>query len=66
MGFGNVTFAGLASFIGAGSIEISQAGEPEPVGTAVGLQGLLEKKFGYPIGVDRLAGRVLGDRNRVR
>src|SRR5271170_2969189 len=58
-----VQFADFSAFVRSGRIEVAQAGEPKPVGAIVSFQGMLEKKLRNAVGIHRLPGRVLGDRN---
>ena len=58
-----VEFADLAAFIGSRSVEIAQAYRAQSVGAAVSLERVFEKKLGRAIGIDRLARRLLRERN---
>jgi len=56
-------FATLATLVGSGGIEIAQTHRAQAVGATVGCERVFEKKLGGAIGIDRLARRLLGDRN---
>ena len=56
-------FADFSAFVRSGGIEVAQAGEAKPVTTIVSFQRVFEKKLGNAIGIHRLPGSVLGDRN---
>src|SRR5579872_664022 len=62
MGFGMVQFANFSTFIGAGSIEIAEAGELQAISAIVRLHCILKEELTDPVGIDRLARR--GFRNR--
>ena len=51
--------------VGAGHIEIAQAGGTQPVGVRVGGDGIVDRKLAGPIGVGGGGGHVLSDRHPV-
>src|SRR5882762_7928397 len=61
VGLRGVQFADGSIFVGSGSVEVTETYVAESVGTSVGLKRIFKCQFCGPIGIDRVANRVLRD-----
>src|SRR6266446_7616305 len=61
-----VDLANLTAVIGSRRIEIAQTHRAQSVSAAISPERVFEKKLRRPIGIDRLARRLLDNRNLLR